>query len=119
MLRETRALLLDALEALARGVPAGTFTVLAGASFKAREREEWVEAIGVLEILLRDLAVLAADPGAGVVNADIRPRLEPLAGPLGARAARALGRLDSVRSDLRVNVNGRLAAERILLEVAR
>jgi DNA polymerase-3 subunit delta' len=117
--RETRALLLDSLESLAHGLPAGTFAVVTGASFRAREREEWLEAIGVLERLLRDLAVLAADPGADVVNADIRDRLAPLARPLGTRAARALGLLDSVRADLRVNVNPRLAAERILVEVAR
>lgn len=42
-----------------------------------------------------------------------------LAALLGERAARALSLLDSVRSDLRINVNGRLAAERILIEVAR
>ena len=75
--------------------------------------------MGVLEILLRDLAVLAADPAAEVVNTDCLSRLRPLALTLGPRAARGLSRLDSVRSDLRVNVNGRLAAERILLEVAR
>ena len=117
--RETRGLLLDSLESLARGLPAGTFAVLAGASFRAREREEWLEGIGILERLLRDLAVLTADPGAAVVNADVRDRLAHLAVPLGVRAARALGLLDSVRADMRLNVNARLAAERILVEVAR
>jgi len=117
--RETRALLLDALEALGSGLPGGTFAVVAATAFKAKEREEWIFGIGVLESLLRDLAVLRADPGADLVNVDARARLERLGERLGGRAGRALGVLDAVRSDLRLNVSGRLAAERILLEVAR
>jgi len=117
--RETRELLFHSLEALAAGLPGGTFAVVAGASFRAKDREDWIFGIGVLEVLLRDLAVLRADPGATLVNADARARLEPLVDPLGGRAGRALGVLDAVRSDLRLNVSGRLAAERILLEVAR
>lgn len=117
--RETRDLLFTSLEALAAGLPGGTFAVVAGASFRAKEREEWIFGIGVLEMLLRDLAVLRADAGAALVNADARARLAPLADRLGDRAGRALGVLDAVRSDLRLNVSGRLAAERILLEVAR
>jgi DNA polymerase-3 subunit delta' len=121
-LKESRTLILEALEALARGTPAGTFAVIAGASFRAVGREDWTDAIAVLESLLRDLtvlAVLADGGGAGVVNADLEDRLRPLAAALGSKAARSLATLDAVRSDLRLNVNGRLAAERILLEIAR
>ena len=117
--RETRELLLHSLEALAAGLPGGTFAVVAAAALRAKERDEWIFGIGVLEVLLRDLAVLRADAGASLVNADARGRLAPLAERLGGRAGRALGVLDAVRSDLRLNVSGRLAAERILLEVAR
>src|SRR5262249_55973542 len=39
--RETRDLLIHSLEALASGLPGGTFAVVAGASFRAKEREEW------------------------------------------------------------------------------
>lgn len=117
--REMRSLLLDSLEALARGLPPGTFSIVAGAAFRGRERDAWHEGIGVLEILLRDIAVLSADPGTQVVNVDLRPRLTALAPSLGAGASRALLALDAVRSDLRWNVNARLAAERILIEVAR
>jgi hypothetical protein len=112
-------MLLHSLEALASGLPGGTFAVVAGSAFKAKDREEWAEGIGILEVLLRDLAILRADPQADLVNADARERLGPLAVHLGERAGRALPVLDSVRSDLRLNVSGRLAAERILLEVAR
>lgn len=117
--RETRDLLCHSLEALSAGLPGGTFAVVAGASFRAKEREDWIFGIGVLEALLRDLAVLRADPAASLVNADVHARLALLAERLGGRAGRALGVLDAVRSDLRLNVSGRLAAERILLEVAR
>ena len=42
--------------------------------------------------------------------------VERLAPILGERAARALPRLDAVRGEFRVNVNARLAFEKILLE---
>lgn len=116
---ETRDLLLGSLEALAQGLPAGTFAVVGAAAMGTREREDWLEAIGVLELLLRDLAVLSASHEARVANLDVVQRLSALAPVLGARAARALPVLDSVRGDFRVNVNARLAMERILLEAAR
>lgn len=116
--KETRALMLESLQALARGLPPGTFSIVAGELFRGREREEWHETIGVLESLLRDLAVLSVDPGAEVVNIDLHDTLVSLAAALGERSAKALPVLDAVRSDMRLNVNGRLAAERILIEVA-
>ena len=114
--RQTRSLLLESFAARARGLPPGTFAVVGAAAMGTREREEWLEAIGVLELLLRDLAVLAADPNAEAVNFDIRDELARLAPILGERAARALPRLDAVRGEFRVNVNARLAFEKILLE---
>lgn len=117
--RDTRGLFLEPLRALASGLPAGTFAVLGAASLGTRAREAWLEAIDVLEILLRDLAVLAVDPGSTPINEDIRESLAALAESLGGHAARAIPLLDAVRRDFRVNVNGRLAMERILLEVAR
>ena len=90
--------------------------MIGAAAVGARQREEWLEAIGILELLLRDLAVIAADPHAEAVNFDLRDRLAAIAPALGGAAARALSLLDTVRGEFRLNVNARLAFERVLLE---
>ena len=115
---DTRAHFLECFEALARALPGGTFAVLGAAPFAGREREEFLAALDVLEVLLRDLAVVGVHQGARPVNLDIESRLAPLAATLGARAVGALSVLEAVRDDFRVNVNTRLSLERILLEVA-
>jgi DNA polymerase-3 subunit delta' len=75
-------------------------------------------AMNTLAGILRDLALLhqgTADDA--LVHADAAARLRPLAARFGGRAAAELGRLEQAGRRVRGNVNPRLAAEAILLEL--
>jgi len=86
----------------------------------AKNKDEYEPRLDALEILIRDVWMLAlTGEGATVVNEDLRERLSRLAkGLRPARAARWLTRIEDLRAQLAVNVNRRAATDALFLSMA-
>ncbi|HZT57929.1 MAG TPA: DNA polymerase III subunit delta' [Pyrinomonadaceae bacterium] len=86
----------------------------------AKNKDEYEPRLDVLEILIRDLWVLAlGGADVRVVNQDIRDRLARLARDLRpASARRWLSAIEELRTQLAVNVNRRVATDALFLGMA-
>ncbi|HKG12874.1 MAG TPA: DNA polymerase III subunit delta' [Pyrinomonadaceae bacterium] len=117
--RGRRDAMLGVVEALAQGGDRARLLRAAEELGDAKNKEEYEPRLDVLELLIRDLWMLAlAGAGAGVVNEDLRERLSRLAGGLRpARAARWLSRVEGLRAQLSVNVNRRAATDALFLSM--
>jgi DNA polymerase-3 subunit delta' len=118
--RGRREAMLGVVEALAQGGDRARLLRAAEELGDAKNKEEYEPRLDVLELLIRDLWMLAlAGAGAGVVNEDLRERLSRLAGGLRpARASRWLSRVEGLRAQLSVNVNRRAATAALFLSMA-
>ncbi len=84
----------------------------------AKNKEFFDDTLDALEYLVRDVWRLAkTGDDSGLVNRDMAERLRPLAADAG-RAERWLRDIEQLRSDLIVNVNKRVAADKLFLEIA-
>lgn len=86
----------------------------------AKNKEEYEPRLDVLELLVRDLWLLALGGGeTQLVNRDLRERLARLAaGVRPARAAGWLTRIEELRGQLAVNVNRRAATDALFLTMS-
>ncbi|HEX8500992.1 MAG TPA: DNA polymerase III subunit delta' [Pyrinomonadaceae bacterium] len=86
----------------------------------AKNKDEYEPRLDALELLVRDLWLLALGGGEGrLVNGDLRERLARLAaGVPPSRAARWLARIEELRGRLAVNVNRRAATDALFLNMA-
>jgi DNA polymerase-3 subunit delta' len=118
--RGRRDAMLVVIEALAQGNDRARLLRAAEELGDAKNKDEYEPRLDVLELLIRDLWMLAlAGEGAGVVNQDLRERLSRLASGLRpARAARWLARVEELRAQLTVNVNRRVATDALFLSMA-
>ena len=118
--RGRRDAMIGVVEALASGADRARLLRAAEEVGDAKNRDEYEPRLDVLELLIRDLWVLAlTGEGAGVVNEDLRERLSRLARDLRpARAARWLSRVEELRAQLSVNVNRRAATDALFLSMA-
>jgi DNA polymerase III subunit delta' len=118
--RGRRDSMLSVVEALARGVDRARLLRAAEELGDAKNKEEYEPRLDVLELLIRDLWMLAlAGAEARVVNYDLRERLSQLASGLKpSRAARWLSRVEELRAQLAVNVNRRVATDALFLTMA-
>lgn len=114
--REQREAMLDVLDALAGGNRARLLRAAEDLS-DAKRKDEYEPRLEVLEILVHDLWLLALAPSAAsLINDDLRERLSGMSARIAAgRAARWLGRIEELRSQLSVNVNRRVATDALLL----
>jgi DNA polymerase-3 subunit delta' len=117
--REQREAMLDVLDALTKS-DRGRLLRAAEDLSDAKRKEEYEPRLEVLEILIHDLWLLALTPSAAALtNDDLRERLTPLSARVEPRrAARWLGRVEELRSQLAVNVNRRVATDALLLAMA-
>jgi DNA polymerase-3 subunit delta' len=117
--REQREAMLDVLDALTTS-DRGRLLRAAEDLSDAKRKEEYEPRLEVLEILIHDLWLLALTPSvAALTNDDLRERLTPLSARVEPRrAARWLGRVEELRSQLAVNVNRRVATDALLLAMA-
>lgn len=117
-LTNRRNRLLDALETLA-GSTRGAAEIADHASLLLGEDEDdLLEGLDLVMALLRDAARMASGHAA-ILHADASPRIERLAGILGAdRATDIVWLVDRLRGDLRLNLNKTLVCETILAAVA-
>jgi DNA polymerase-3 subunit delta' len=121
--RGRRDAMLGVVEALAEGSDRARLLRAAEELGDAKNKEEYEPRLDVLELLIRDLWMLALGvEGAGavnVVNEDLRERLARLASGLRpARAARWLASVEELRAQLTVNVNRRVATDALFLSMA-
>jgi DNA polymerase-3 subunit delta' len=118
--RGRRDAMLVVVEALAQGNDRARLLRSAEELGDAKNKDEYEPRLDVLELLIRDLWMLAlTGEGAGVVNEDLRERLSRLASGLRpARAARWLARVEELRAQLTVNVNRRVATDALFLSMA-
>src|SRR5215213_7236619 len=85
----------------------------------AKNKDEYEPRLDALEILVRDLWLLALGGGGALVNQDLRERLARLAeGVRPARAAGWLTRIEELRGRLAVNVNRRAATDALFLSMS-
>lgn len=118
--RGRRDAMLGVVEALAQGNERARLLRAAEELGDAKNKDEYEPRLDVLELLIRDLWVLAlTGEGAAVVNEDLRERLSRLAkGLRPARAASWLSRVEELRAQLSVNVNRRAATDALFLSMA-
>jgi DNA polymerase-3 subunit delta' len=116
--RQERRALIELLELLAAGE--NRFRLLKAAEYLGKkEREDFERELNLLNSLLRDLFLLAADEGGEtIVNIDVVERLAPLAQKIGLRRLMAwVEKFDELRARLRVNINRQVATEAALLSL--
>ena len=118
--RNRRDAMLGVVEALASGTGRAKLLRAAEELGDAKNKEEYEPRLDVLELLIRDLWMLAlTGEGAGVVNEDMSERLSRLSqGLRPSRAARWLARVEELRAQLAVNVNRRAATDALFLSMA-
>ncbi|HEX8188120.1 MAG TPA: DNA polymerase III subunit delta' [Pyrinomonadaceae bacterium] len=118
--RARREAMLGVVEALASG--GGDRVRLLRAAEElgdAKNKDEYEPRLDALEILVRDLWLLALGGGAPLVNQDLRDRLARLSeGVRPARAAGWLTRIEELRGRLAVNVNRRAATDALFLSMS-
>jgi DNA polymerase-3 subunit delta' len=116
--RARRDAMLVVVEALAGGGDRVRLLRAAEELADAKNKDEYEPRLDVLEILVRDLWLLALG-GGDPVNQDLRERLARLAeGFAAARAASWLTRIEELRGQLAVNVNRRAATDALFLSMS-
>jgi DNA polymerase III subunit delta' len=118
--RQERNVLLNLLELLVRGD--NRYRLLKAAEYLGKkERDEFEQALNLLNRLLRDLFLLAADGALDkIVNIDVAENLERLATQIGVeRLMTWAKKFDELRTSQRINVNRQLATEAILLSLSQ
>ncbi|HEX3559658.1 MAG TPA: DNA polymerase III subunit delta' [Pyrinomonadaceae bacterium] len=118
--RARRDAMLGVVEALAAGNDRVRLLRAAEELGDAKNKDEYEPRLDALELLIRDLWLLALDGAqARVVNYDLRDRLARLAASLRpARAARWLAHVEELRAHLNVNINRRAATDALFLGMA-
>lgn len=118
--RARRDAMLGVVEALAAGNDRVRLLRAAEELGDAKNKDEYEPRLDALELLIRDLWLLALDGAeARVVNYDLRERLARLAVSLRpARAASWLARVEELRAQLKVNINRRAATDALFLGMA-
>jgi DNA polymerase-3 subunit delta' len=118
--RQDRKVLIELLELLASG--GNRFRLLKAAEYLGKkEREDFERQLDLLASLLRDLFLLAAGKtGDAITNLDAADRLGALAPKIGLRRLTAWAEtFDTLRAQLRVNINRVVATEAVLLGLAQ
>ena len=116
--RARREAMLGVVEALASGGDRVRLLRAAEELGDAKNKDEYEPRLDALEILVRDLWLLALG-GGSLVNQDLRERLARLAeGVRPARAAGWLTRIEELRGQLAVNVNRRAATDALFLSMS-
>jgi DNA polymerase-3 subunit delta' len=118
--RARRDAMFVVVEALAAGGDRARLLRAAEELGDAKNKDEYEPRLDALEILVRDLWLLALGAADGrLVNADLRERLARLAaGFPAARAGRWLTRIEELRGRLAVNVNRRAATDALFLTMS-
>jgi len=117
--RARREAMLGVVEALASGGDRVRLLRAAEEMGDAKNKEEYEPRLDALEILVRDLWLLALGGGGALVNQDLRERLARMAeGFAAARAAVWLTRIEELRGQLAVNVNRRAATDALFLSMS-
>lgn len=118
--RARRAAMLGVVEALANGDGDRVRLLRAAEELgDAKHKDEYEPRLDALEILVRDLWLLALGSSGALVNQDLRERLALLAsGVRPARAANWLTRIEELRGQLAVNVNRRAATDALFLSMS-
>ncbi|HWS86938.1 MAG TPA: DNA polymerase III subunit delta' [Pyrinomonadaceae bacterium] len=117
--RARREAMLGVVEALASGGDRVRLLRAAEELGDAKNKDEYEPRLDALEILVRDLWLLALGGGGALVNQDLRERLARMAeGLAAARAARWLTRIEELRGQLAVNVNRRAATDALFLSMS-
>lgn len=117
--RARREAMLGVVEALTSGGDRVRLLRAAEEMGDAKNKEEYEPRLDALEILVRDLWLLALGGGGPLVNQDLRDHLARLAeGVRPARAAGWLTRIEELRGQLAVNVNRRAATDALFLSMS-
>jgi DNA polymerase-3 subunit delta' len=118
--RTRRDAMLGVVEALATGSDRVRLLRTAEELGDAKNKDEYEPRLDVLEILVRDLWLLALGGGGEtLINQDLRDRLARLAeGVRPARAAGWLTRIEELRGQLAVNINRRAATDALFLSMS-
>jgi DNA polymerase-3 subunit delta' len=118
--RARREAMLGVVEALAAGGDRVRLLRAAEELGDAKNKDEYEPRLDALEILVRDLWLLAlGGADSRLVNGDLSERLARLAtGVPPSRAARWLTRIEELRTQLAVNVNRRAATDALFLTMS-
>ena len=117
--RARRDAMLGVVEALTSGGDRVRLLRAAEELGDAKNKDEYEPRLDALEILVRDLWLLALGGRGTLVNQDLRERLARLAeGVRPARAAGWLIRIEELRGQLSVNVNRRAATDALFLSMS-
>ncbi|HEX8651320.1 MAG TPA: DNA polymerase III subunit delta' [Pyrinomonadaceae bacterium] len=117
--RQQREAMMELLGALALTVDRTRLLRAAEELNDAKRKEEYEPRLDVLETLVRDLWTLTLGASRErLVNEDLHERLSPLSARLTSeRAARWLSRIETLRDQLSVNINRKVATDALLLSM--
>ena len=118
--REQREQMLGVLDALGRSRDRAQLLRAAEDLSDAKHKESYEPRLDILETLVHDLWLMTLDAdGERLVNEDIGERLAPLSRQVKSRrAARWLSQIETLRGQLAVNINRRVATDALFLAMA-
>jgi DNA polymerase-3 subunit delta' len=117
--REAREAMLSVLDALQGQTDRVQLLRAAEDLSDAKRKEEFEPRLDVLETLIHDAWLLSLNPQAKIVNEDIRERLSRLGAQLQSRhAVDWMTRIQTLRGQLAVNINRRVATDALFLSMA-
>jgi DNA polymerase-3 subunit delta' len=117
--REAREAMLSVLDALQGRTDRVRLLRAAEELSDAKHKDDYEPRLNVLETLIHDAWLLSLDRAAKIVNEDIRERLSRIGAGLDSRhAADWMTRIQTLRGQLAVNINRRVATDALFLSMA-
>ena len=119
-LRRQREAMLDVLDALALTGDRARLLRAAEDLNDAKRKDEYEPRLDVLEVLIRDVwALTLGAPAEQLVNTDLQAQLAKIGAQVESRrAARWLSQIETLREQLAVNINRKVATDALFLAMA-
>jgi DNA polymerase-3 subunit delta' len=119
-LRPRRESMLRALESLGRGSDFLTLLKTAEEIADPKNKDDYETYLEILQTLIRDVWAIRLGSDAAVVNADLNARLRTIADSADSRRLAAwLEGIESLREQLAVNLNRKIASDALFMRMAR
>lgn len=116
---ERREMMFGALEAAILKTDIGSLLQVAERMNDAKNKDVFDDSIDILESLIRDLWLVSINAAGSLVNIDQRSRLETLSAAIRPKEISAwLEEIETLRQNLDVNINRKLAADALFVTIA-
>lgn len=118
--RACRETMLDVLKSLTGSRNYSVLLQTAEKMNDAKNKDDYENFLDVLQTLIRDVLSISIDENAAVVNSDIKNVLQRIAGNAERRKlAKWLEEIETMRGNFEVNLNRKIAADALFMQMAR